>query len=84
MKDTEGALWGLALAGLSPVDQEELAHLVAYCNTHKASLSHSRPFMPLNLALKIESLSCAVIVDIVGIIYANFGCESEPANANGE
>ena len=48
------------------------------------SLSHSRPFMPLNLALKIESLSCAVIVDIVGIIYANFGCESEPANANGE
>ena len=41
MKDTEGALWGLALAGLSPVDQEELAHLVAYCNTHKAPLSLS-------------------------------------------
>lgn len=30
---------GLALAGLSPVDQEELAHPAAYCNTHKASHS---------------------------------------------
>lgn len=44
MKDTEGALWGSLLAGLSPVDQEELAHLVAYCNTHKAPL-------PLSLSL---------------------------------
>lgn len=61
---------GLALARLSPVHQEELAHRVAYCNTHKAS--HSCLFMPLNLALKIKLLSCAVIVDIVGIIYANF------------
>lgn len=61
---------GLALARLSPVDQEELAHPVAYCNTHKAS--HSWLFIPLNLALKIKLLSCAVIVDIVGIIYANF------------
>lgn len=60
---------GLALARLSPVDQEELAHLVAYCNTHKAY--RSRLFMPLNLLLRIKLLSCAVIVDIVGIIYAN-------------
>lgn len=44
MKDTEGALWGSLLAELSPVDQEELAHLVAYCNTHKAPL-------PLSLSL---------------------------------
>lgn len=75
-KQTQGherrrrSLSGLALAGLSPVDQEKLAHLVAYCNTHKAS--HSWLFMPLNLALEIKPLSCAVIVDIVGIIYANF------------
>ncbi len=60
---------GLALARFSPVDQEELAHLATYCNTQKAS--HSGLFMPLNLALKIKLLSCAVIVDIVGIIYAN-------------
>lgn len=53
----------------SPVDQEKLAHLVAHCNTHKASRSWL--FMPLNLALKIKLLSCAVIVELVGIIYAN-------------
>lgn len=65
MKNAEGAFWGWP----SPVDQEKLAHLVAHCNTHKASRSWL--FMPLNLALKIKLLSCAVIVDLVGIIYAN-------------
>lgn len=75
-KQTQGherhrrSLLGLALARLSPVNQEKLAHLLAHCNTHKASRSWL--FMPLNLALKIKLPSCAVIVDIVEIIYANF------------
>lgn len=86
-KQTQGherhrrSLLGLALARLSPVNQEKLAHPVAHCNTHKASRSWL--FMPLNLALKIKLPSCAVIVDIVEIIYANFS-ESEPVNTNGE
>lgn len=70
MKDAKGAFWGSVLAKLTRVDQEKSAHQVAFCNTHKAS--HSWLSMPLNLALKIKLLSCAVIVDIVGIIYANF------------
>lgn len=71
---------GLALAQLSPPDQEELAHLAA---TPTGTLTHGGSCFK-QLALRVKLVKCAAIVDTLWIIRTNIKAGSEPVNAVGE